>query len=67
MFLLHHPSFELDLVHFLPFLYPPLSKKRKKVLWFNSPNRSSAGELEKYSDFTEATSLEAFVRSSEVK
>lgn len=30
VFLLHHPSFELDLVHFLPFLYPPLSKKEKK-------------------------------------
>lgn len=69
LFLFYHLSFELDLVHFLPFFCPPLFKKRRKkrVLWFNSLNRHSAGDPEKYSDFTEATSLEAFVRRSEVK
>lgn len=43
-----------------PLVNPPLLKKKKKkterkklFLWFNLPNRHSAGEPEKYSDFTE--------------
>lgn len=44
----------LILVLFLPPLVkPPLCKNKKLLLWFNLPNRHSAGEPEKYSDFTE--------------